>query len=173
MMQPSEFNSANNTEAQKAIVQRLRHDPQFAGLYNLAQQGATELPEEKLPHWFYRWLLSIFVANPKEFYGKAFVTDELKETATLTARVVSASSLIDFLCNQPLWFFIFADQGGLLALLLGTAANACLTKITNDCATAAAGRKPKRHAVANAALIGAVGMNTLLSSTSGIGGELK
>ncbi len=63
------------------------------------------------------FLKNLILANPDEFYGKHYATDELVEHSRLTARVVSIGSLLNAITNQPILFFAFKDFGNGVAII--------------------------------------------------------
>lgn len=73
-------------------------NPEIRKIVDLAKDGKPfETPKtpikEKILYWF--------IANPKEYYGRTFVTDDIKASAVKTAGAVSVSNITDFASNFP------------------------------------------------------------------------
>lgn len=117
-------------------------------------------------------LLYWFNANPDDFHGTAYVTQELRDHAKLTAKVVSASGLIDFLSNWPILFFLFSTLGTPWALVISFGLNVWLLQICNYTATAASGRKLENRSWAGWATASLISLNILQTMASGVGIEL-
>ncbi len=152
------------------LIKWIEQNPEYTDLVKSAK-GETSPANWNLPK-LPPDLTNIFIANPDEFYGKAFVSKELKEHAEVTARVVSASSLLDFATNAPLLYFAFKDFGFILALLVSSTTNVIVLKFTNDTATAVSGRKPVNKFWSGVAAVGLIAMNAVQSLVSGVGVEL-
>ncbi len=119
----------------------------------------------------WNFLKNLVLANPDEFYGKNYATDELVEHSRMTARVVSIGSLFNAITNQPILFFAFKDFGNLFATIFSVILNLLIVKFTNDNGTAVAGRKYGNRAWARAAAVGMISMSILQSIAAGVGCE--
>ncbi|KOR35001.1 MULTISPECIES: hypothetical protein [Planktothricoides] len=117
------------------------------------------------------FLKNLVFANPDEFYGKNYATDELVEHSRLTARVVSIGSLLNGITNQPILFFAFKDFGNGVAIISSVILNVLIVKFTNDNGTAVAGRKYGNRAWARAGAAGMISMSILQSIAAGVGCE--
>lgn len=149
------------------LLERIQHDPQYS---DLVAQVQSDRPSPKNPIVAVLIALrNLLIADPSEFYGKAFVTPELKEQARITARVATASTLLDGFTNAPLLYFAFADMGVLSALIVSSAINLAIVKFSNDNATAVAGRKYGNRAWARFATGGLIAINALQSAFAGPG----
>ncbi len=154
------------------LLQWIEQNPDYEELVKQAKGEKLSWKWPKPIQWLIQLVFNLLFANPEEFHGKAFVPKELKEHSQVTARVVSASSLLDFATNSPLLFFAFKDLGIILALIVSTATNIIVLKFTNDTATAVSGRNRGNRLWSRVGVLGLVSMNALQSLFSGIGVEL-
>jgi hypothetical protein len=117
------------------------------------------------------FLKNLILANPDEFYGKNYATEELVEHSRLTARVVSIGSLLNAITNQPILFFAFKDFGNGVAIIYSLILNVLIVKFSNDNGTAVAGRKYGNRAWAAAGAATMISMSVLQSIAAGVGCE--
>jgi hypothetical protein len=117
------------------------------------------------------FMKNLVAANPEEFYGKNYVTEELVEHSRLTARVISIGSLLNAITNQPILFFAFKDFGNLPAMISSLILNLLIVKFTNDNGTAVAGRKHGNRAWAAVGAAAMISMSVLQSLAAGVGCE--
>lgn len=116
------------------------------------------------------FLLGFIWANPQQFYGKKWVTDELVEHSQLTATVISTASLVNAITNQPILFFAFKEFG-VLAFIFSPMLNLLLVRFTNENGTAVAGRKRGNKNWAKAGAAAMIAMSILQSLAAAIGSE--
>lgn len=117
----------------------------------------------------YVW--SLLSANPQEFHGKNFVTDELEDHSRLTARVITTGSLINAITNWPILFFAFQDLGVIIAISFSLSLNLLIVKFTNDNGTATAGRKRGNQGWTIAGAAAMISMSILQSIAAPVGSE--
>jgi hypothetical protein len=134
----------------------------------------------KLPRWrrLLSWAFKPFItasllilANHKELHGSHYLPPELEAHSKLTARSLSAASLLNAITNHPLLLFAFIDMGVIPGWSASLLLNLIIIKFTNDCGTALAGRRMHNRLWATAGAIGLVGMSLLQSSAAAIGIE--
>ncbi|AMW27890.1 hypothetical protein [Arthrospira platensis] len=116
------------------------------------------------------FLLGFIWANPKQFYGKKWVTNELVEHSQLTAGVISTASLVNAITNQPILFFALKEFG-VLAFIFSPMLNLLLVRFTNENGTAVAGRKRGNQDWAKAGAAAMIAMSILQSLAAAIGSE--
>ncbi len=166
------YDDAPQSNQAVQLLQHIEHNPAYSDLVAQAAAECSQPPKKRRPKFALgKRLLSLCIADSDEFHGTAYVTPQLKQQAQVTARVVSASSLLDFATNWPLLFFAFKDLGA-LAFPISLLTNAILLKFTNDTAAATSSRHSKNGKWSKAAAFGLVGMNALQSAVSGVGIEL-
>lgn len=127
-------------------------------------------PSKRQQQW--QAIKTLFLANPDEFHGTAYVTPELKEHSKRVAAIVSASGLYDFFTNASLFYLSFKSLGFVPGLVLSLVVNQVLLKFGNDSAAVASGHKPSTKLWARAGVFGLVSVNVIQSAFSVVGMEL-
>ncbi|NCJ08070.1 hypothetical protein GS597_16455 [Synechococcales cyanobacterium C] len=155
--------------AHEALYEWIADHPDYADL--LEQAKHNTLPTISPAQAHIAWVKNLFLANPNEFYGRAYSTKELVTHSNRTAAVVSISGLYDFFTNLSLFYLAFRSMG-LLSIPLSFAVNLLMLKFGNDCAAVASGYKPSLKAWAKAGVVGLLAVNMIQSIFSGIGIEL-
>lgn len=117
-------------------------------------------------------LLFSVCANPKEFDGNAYVTQESERHAALTSKVVSGATLLNAITNWPILFYAFRFVGALPALTLSTALNLIVLWWTNQTGTTAASRKHGNSVWSGAGVMAFLAMSMVQSVVAGVGSEL-
>jgi len=117
-------------------------------------------------------LQGLFLANPDEFHGTAYVTPELKQHSQRVAGIVSVSGLYDFFTNASLFYLSFKSLGIIPGLPLSLLVNQLLLKFGNDSAAVTSGHKPGTKRWARAGVMGLVSVNIIQSLFSVVGMEL-
>ncbi len=120
----------------------------------------------------FRWLRKLVLADPEDFHGKSFVTEELEKHSKITAGFVSGTNLLNFFTNSPLFYYAFEGIGSGPAFILMLAVDLIILKLTNFCGTAAAGGKKGIRCWSLTAVIAFMTMGILQSVVSGMGVEL-
>ncbi|NCJ07090.1 hypothetical protein GS597_11335 [Synechococcales cyanobacterium C] len=154
-----------------SLLDKLQSDPAFEHLREQARQGQVETKPSITVSGFL-FLRGLLLADPKGFYGTAYVPQKLKQDAKHTAWVVSGSNLVDFVGNWPLFFFAFNTFGTLPALFVSGVINLCLLKMGNDLAAGTARRRAGNRAWSAWATAGLLTLNLVQTIASGVGVEL-
>jgi hypothetical protein len=154
--------------APELLLKHIEQNPDYSELIEQSQ-GQTSEREALYSKWL-KELQDLFIANPAEFHGTAYVTPELDQQAKMTARVTTLSSLLDFVGNQPLFLFAFA--GVPLSWLWAFALNVGLLKITNECSAVTSGKKHFNRPWAKAGMVGFIFLSLIKSVVSPVGVEL-
>lgn len=164
---------ANSSSARfsnpETLVKYFEQDPQYQEVVECTKQGKP-LPLES--DSLLKQGKDLLIAEPKDFYGTAYVTDNLKQEAAVTAHTNTAANLVDFISNYSLYYFAFKSLGDIPAFILGALLDAFILWISNLTATATAKRRAKNVSWTKAGLGGMIALNLLKSLISGIGGEL-
>ncbi len=161
------------TDAER-LLQWVETHPRYAPLVKSAQSGQP-LPPVPQASWLAKMkssVVSIFIAQPQDLYGTAFVTQNVRTDARVTASVVTASNLIDAVGNWPIFLFSMGGSTPLGWVLSGLT-TVLMLKINNDVSTTVARGKEGSKAWARwAAILGLLPLSVLKSFTTGIGVEL-
>lgn len=169
MHNPNTTSSSTRQNDPEMLVKYIVQDPRYQEVVECVRQGKSLSPE--LKSWL-QHLKDIFIADPKDFYGTACVTKDLKKEAALTAHTNTAANLVDFVSNLSLYYFAFKSLGEIPAFILGVALDGFILWISNITATTTATRRAKNVKWARAGLGGMIALNLLKSLFSGVGGEL-
>jgi hypothetical protein len=144
-------------------------DPEIKEIIKLAE---LDEPLPKLKPSLWERVTFFFCANPQEFYGKSYVTEEVKTGAKITAGAVSVSNLTDVFSNAPLIWLAFKGLGFFPALFLSSIINYGILKFGNYTAASVSRGYEKNRSWSRMALVGLVSLNVLQTLASGIGIEL-
>lgn len=151
------------------LVRYIEQEPRCRWIVELTKQGKTLPPESQSA---LTWLISLLIAAPNDFYGKAYVTDTLKEQAALTANINTVANWVDFISNYPFYFFSFQFLGNIPACMLGLLLNGAILWSSNLTAAVVANRHQKNRCWANVGIQGTIALSVLKSIVSGVGVEL-
>lgn len=155
-----------------ALIKWIEANPKYAHLsYIVDEKNATTKisNQEKITTAIKNTLLS----NPTEYYGRAYVTDTMKNDAVVVSRLVNASNLLDFVGNSPLWFFAFKSMGSIPAFLISLIMSVIVLKFSNDLSTNINRSNEKCRKLSKLGLFsGLIVVNIVQSLASGIGVEL-
>jgi hypothetical protein len=156
------------------LLKYLEHKPELSELVKEAERKVEEENPSPLKKkiFFWKFLRQLFIADAKEFNGKAIVSQELQEHAAITARTVTVSNLIDLSSNFPVIFEAFRFLNPIGALIISFVITVGIVKFGNDTAAAVASRKYSNKKWSKAAIIGLLSLNLVQTITSGIGVEL-
>jgi len=169
--QQQQHTENNYTELSKPelLIKFVEQDPSCAEVLELTQEGKKLTPQDPS---LAEKISSVLIANPKDYYGNAYVTDELKKHANITANTNSFANIIDFVSNAPFYFFCFKFLGNFPAVILGLLIDAGVLSFSNITASTVANRTKKNRGWANIGIFGMVSISILKSLVSGIGVEL-
>jgi len=169
--------SENSSKSVQLLIEYISHSPEYERLVREAKEkvaGKDSLAEEKTGS--VEKVLSVssdlLFAKPREFNGRAIVSEELDEHAKITARVVTVSNSIDFCFNLPFFFYAFGFLGSVPSGIISLAISLGVLRFGNDTAAAVASRKSSNRFWSSAAILGLVVLNVVQSIASGIGTEL-
>jgi hypothetical protein len=171
---PSNHPQDNEPNAKPALAEPgmllryIKQNPDNRQLVEQAQEKAPR-PESRISKCGME-VRDLFIANPDEFHGTAYVTLELRQQAKITARMTTLSSLLDFVGNQPLFLFAFA--GVPLSWLWAFALNLGLLKLTNDCSAVTSGKKFLNRNWSKVGMSGFIFLSLVKSIVSPVGVEL-
>ena len=169
--QQQQHTENNCTELSKPelLIKFVEQDPSCAEVLKLTQEGKKLTPQDES---LLDKATSLIIANPKDFHGNVYVTDELKKHASLTAKTNTIANCIDFISNAPFYFFCFTFLGNAPAFILGLLVNAGVLSFSNMTASITANRTKKNRAWANVGIFGMVSISLVKSLLSGVGVEL-
>lgn len=163
-------NTVENAETVQKLLAYIEQKPEYAELVELAKNPPRTCKE--INKWKQRFeqLIGLIIANPKEFHGKAIVSQDLVKQAEQTAGMVTVSSAFNFVTNFPLFGYAFGS--GFWGLLLTILSNQLILKYTNDSTTAVSGLKKYNKVWQKWAIAASLSINGLQSIASGVGTEL-
>ncbi|MBE9221605.1 hypothetical protein IQ215_02740 [Cyanobacterium stanieri LEGE 03274] len=169
--QQQQHTENNYTELSKPelLIKFVEQDPSCAEVLELTQEGKKLTPQDPS---LAEKISSVLIANPKDYYGNAYVTDELKKHAKITANTNSFANIIDFVSNAPFYFFCFKFLGNFPAVILGLLIDVGVLSFSNITASTVANRTKKNRGWANIGIFGMVSISILKTLVSGIGVEL-
>lgn len=159
------------SQAAKLLLSYIEQNPKYAHLVEEAKKNSPRTRQQKR-----KWakllhkLVGLVVADPKNFHGTAFVSEDLAKQANLTAGLVTVSSAFNFVTNYPLFAYAFGTGFG--ALVLTALSNQLILKYTNDSTTAVSGLKKNNRAWQKQAIAASLFINAFQSLLSGVGTEL-
>ncbi|MCG9891672.1 MAG: hypothetical protein MH252_11420 [Thermosynechococcaceae cyanobacterium MS004] len=161
----------------RLLIQWIESHPEYSFLVDQARQDHRVIPQKSQvpdPAWrkALRWSKDQILARGDELHGNAIITPGVQQDAEVTARVIAAGNLINFVGTFPLFLFALKSLG-FFSLPLSIITSLLLLKISNDTATVVArGKRGSRHWAYTAALCGFIPLSILQSLVSGIGSEL-
>ncbi|WP_319420338.1 hypothetical protein [Pleurocapsa sp. FMAR1] len=144
-------------------------DPEIREIVDLAKKGK---PFQTIKTPIKEKLFYLFFANPEEYYGRTFVTDDIKASAVQTAGAVSVSNLTDFASNFPVLFFAFTNIGLIPCLVVSSSINYFILLFGNYTAAAVSRGHKNSRSWSRSAAAGLISLNILQSLVSGVGMEL-
>ena len=148
---------------------------QESGKYaELVEKAKNPSPSQKKPKKLrnlIKQLQGLVIANPKDFRGRAVVSNNLEKDSERTACLVTISGVINVATSFPLLYYAFRDLG-VLGVPVTLLVNGLLLKYTNGAATAVSARKPYGRSWSNWAIAGMISINTILSLIAAVGTEL-
>lgn len=113
----------------------------------------------------------LLIVNPRELYGKAFVSKKLENDTKNTATIITIANVLNCV---PSWSFIYlavrtfsggtAISGGVMVLIL---------MFSNSCAVGASTKRQENRMLSRASMFGLIFMNIILTLISGPGTELS
>ncbi|TVQ44218.1 MAG: hypothetical protein EA365_10630 [Gloeocapsa sp. DLM2.Bin57] len=162
----------NNTDCQAYLLLSLvRQDPRYSHLVEIAKSDSdTTLPPESKK--VQSEILGMVIADPKDFYGTAKVTQELKKEAVNTATVNTMANWFDLVSNFSFWMFLFKSPVPFLDIILSLLASSSILTICNVAGKTASNRRQENLSLSNTALGVLIALNLVKSLFSGVGIEL-
>jgi hypothetical protein len=162
-------NNQNQLSQADLLVKFIEQDPSCSEVLEVTKQGKTLTPKTQS---LLEKTASLFIASPEDFYGKVYVTNELKKHANLTAHTNTIANLVDFISNAPFYYFSFQFLGNIPAIILGLFLDSGVLYFSNITASTAANRNQKNRSWANIGMVGMISISIVKSLVSGIGVEL-
>ncbi len=162
-LEPSSLSDA------ELLVKYIEQDSRCRKVVELTKKGKTLPPESQSP---LQWLISLLIASPKDYHGKAYVTDSVKTQAGITANTNTIANWVDFISNYPFYFFSFQFLGNIPGVILGLLLDAGILFSSNLTASAVANRHQKNKSWARVGIQGMIALSLLKSIVSGVGVEL-
>lgn len=114
---------------------------------------------------------SLFLADPSQYHGKAFVTPEVKQSSRATSTLVTSANWFNIIFFAPVLGFIFRGLGP-AGLGVAGASSLVLLVISNLSGELAARRSKGENFASDIGLLGLLSINLILSSLTGVGTEL-
>jgi hypothetical protein len=170
MIDPNANLSNFDNNDPQMLVEFIKQDPRYHQLVKLVQQGKP-LPPEIKTGW--QKVISLLIADPKDFHGTAKVTKELKREAANTANMNTLANWLDFASNFPLYLYSFKSFGGILGFTLALLVSGITLSICNVAASTASNRQKHNISLSNKAVGVMIALNIVKSLFSGIGIELS
>lgn len=148
------------------LLKSLEENPNHTELVTLAQDST--FPRRQT--WWEKTgkaIIHTFLAKPGDFYGRAFVSKDVKKHALLTAGSVSVSTAYNACSNLPLFHYAFKGLG-MASTPITIAAAVLILMATNYFATALAAKKSDNKLWRRVALCGAISLHLLQSVVAAI-----
>lgn len=155
------------------LIRWIESHPRYAHLVEQAAGTVAPPAPPRRPQFQFvlKKVKGLVVSNPREYHGTAYVTNNLQKDADVTARIVTASNIIDAFGNFPV--LLYAAGMNPIGWLLSLCTTLALLKIGNDMSlTVARGKEGSQAWARGGALLGLIPLALLKTLTTGVGVEL-
>lgn len=112
-------------------------------------------------------IIHFFFGNPKDYYGKHYATEDVKNSARITYATVTISNVIDGASVFPLLLISFGGN-----VVFASIVSILLTVFSNYLGAAAASRKKGNKGWSSSSLRFLVAINIIMSATAFVSPEL-
>lgn len=117
------------------------------------------------------WIWFTLVANPRDMYGSAYITEDLEKEAGKTATILSSANLLDFALSQSILMFALSGYG-FVSIVSAVGVNLGLLSIKNNGGLLTVSRRKGSEGLRSGGFFALASLSILSSLMSGVGTEL-